>query len=1513
MAETPDQTGDTAPQERSLLHADMPDAAMTTDSSKQIMARGPPAAMLIVAIGASAGGLEASSDLLDSLPTASGMAYIIVQHLDPSHKSLMVDLLAEHTQMTVIEASDGCPLSPDRVHVIPPGRYLSVRAGMLHLSPKQTQHGARLPFDCLLNSLAEAHGPQTVAIVLSGTGGDGSGALKALKSAGGHVIAQKPEDAEYDGMPRSAINTGLVDQVLALVDIPKALARLQERPDTLADPDNATDRDERTGPDNSTGPDNFTGPDNSNGQADDPPAQSPRGIDDIIALLKEKTVHDFTHYKRGTIERRVDRRISLLSLERGNFAAYLDVLRKDEGERKLLAKDLLINVTSFFRDPAVFDALASRAIPELIERLADHQSLRVWVAGCSTGEEAYSIAMTCREAIKASGREIKLQVFASDADAEAVATAREGHYALDIAGNISAERLARNFVKEDTGYRVVAGLRGDVVFTVQDILSDPPFSKIDLVSCRNLLIYLNQEAQARVISLFHFALREGGLLVLGSSETVGSAEDRFEEIAKSERLYRNVARKRSADAHFPLKFGETLPVIDANAKTIPTARQATLADICQAAVLATHAPAAILVDHSRQCVYSMGPVERYLRVSPGYSTLNVLAMATPALRTKLRVAMDAVGPAQPRIAGGRTRLTRDGVTIWFNIDVQALTGDHANLILICFVEGPGPGDSKGSKPGDSEAPRIAELEIELEAAQAELQAAIRHQEISTQEQKSINEEALSVNEEFQSTNEELLTSKEELQSLNEELTALNSQLQETLERQRLTSDDLQNVLYSTNVGTLFLDTDLKIRLYTPAIKSLFSIIAGDIGRPLADLQPIATDPDLLSDAKQVLTDEALIEREIEAPDSTFYSRRIFPYRAHNGRVEGVVITFADITDRKSIAKALEAAKLEAERANVAKSRFLSAASHDLRQPLQSLTLLQELLARSVEGEKPKRLLVRLEQTVGAMSGMLNALLDINQIEAGVVEANLVVFPVAKVLDALREEFTYLAKSQGLLLRILPTSANVYSDPVLLSQMIRNLLGNAIKYTRHGKILLGCRRRGNTLRIEVWDTGIGIDASQLQDIFEEFHQVDNVARERSRGLGLGLSIVQRLGRLLDHDVNVRSIPGKGSIFTVTITTPTTDAPLPSAGEADTDTDAGDQHHRCKIVVVDDDSDVLELLEQLLQAEGHIVRVAANAADALKLIEGGAILPEILLTDYSLPGGTTGLELVQELRTRLSSSLAAIVLSGDISSETLSRVAAHDCVQLSKPVKPREILAAIERLCKGCAPMLREQSSAKAKPSNPVVYVVDDEPEIRATMKDVLESEELVVKDFGSAEAFLDAYRPGGQGCLLVDANLPGMSGIALVDVLRARGDRLPVIMITGSGDIGLAVQAMQSGAGHFIEKPVSRTDLMSSISKALDQSQKMTILDAAHDEAAALVSELTTRQLEVMDMVLAGHPSKNIAADLGISQRTVENHRAAIMAKMGAKSLPELARTAQAASSRQYPLDDYADPVLPSAA
>jgi two-component system CheB/CheR fusion protein len=1445
-----------------------------------------PADLMVVGIGASAGGLDTCRKFVSALPVETGAAFVLVQHLDPTHESMMVELLSSHTTLTVRQATEGMKIEVDHLYVIPPGAYLSVTEGMLHLKRPTAPHGARLPFDFLLKSLADAYGTRACCVILSGSGADGSLGLAAIKKRGGLVIAQNPDEAGYDGMPRSAIMTGLVDVVLPVSEIPAALA--------------SGDHEKALLPQAGSSPKTST------------------GLAEIIDLLRRKTAHDFTYYKQGTLQRRIRRRMTLAGVEADDMQRYHAMLDSNSLELDLLTKDLLINVTSFFRDPKVFDLLAETIIPEMIRKQPPDRPLRIWIAGCSSGEETYSLAIVFREAIMAAKLNIKLQLFASDVDPDAIASAREGLYPTTIESEVSAQRLARFFTKEDHGYRILPELRAMVVFTVQDVMADRPFSRLDLVSCRNLLIYLSLEAQLRVLSLFQFALRPGGILLLGTSETVGNAEGRFEVISKPARLYRRIGHTRQGEIGFLASNADGAGLSIRPRQSPGLSRQAALAELCRKQVLENYAPAAILINGKNECLYSLGPTDRYLSVPSGHPTHDLLAMARPSMRTKLRSAIHRANGQRTRILVTGGRLDRGAEGPSFNIAIEPVESDGEPLLLICFLDDQTYEKKRGRPLTPRDAPRVAELEQELEATRTELRGAIHSLEVSNEEQNAVNEEALSVNEEFQSTNEELLISKEELQSLNEELTALNTQLQETLESQRTTSNDLQNILYSTDVATLFLDPHLKIRFFTPATRSLFSVIASDIGRPLADLNALSSDTTLLADAQSTLETLAPVERETESKTGTCYLRRVLPYRTHENGAGGVVITFTDITDRKATAKALEDATRRAEAANIAKSRFLAAASHDLRQPLQTLTLIQGLLARKVLSDNAHKLVAMLSPTLTAMSGMPNTLLDINQIDAGTVHAEASTFAIATIFDRMRDEFTYHAQAHGLELIVVPCSLSLYTDP-LLEQMIRNLLPNALKYTRHGKVLLGCRRHPTMLSIEIWDTGIGIPDGELASIFEEYHQLDNAAHDRSRGLELGLPIVQRLSDLLGHHLTVRSRLGCGSVFAIEVARQiTSDDPSTKGGRADMAEEeiAADARRTGTILIIEDDAELRELLDLLLSGEGHHVVTTPDGVLALDLVARGAVRPALILSDYNLPNGLDGLQASARIRERLHRHVPVIILTGDISTATLQDVASQDCVQLSKPAKPEELTEIVQRLLPPPHSELRwrksEVPSAKDATVPATILVVDDDRHISGMMQRILEKEGFVVETYESCENFVDAYQPrGGAACLLIDAYLPGMQGLELLQKLRAEDSRLPAIMITGSSDVHMVVEAMKAGASDFIEKPVSGDELLASIHRALEQARDSSKRSAWRQIATDHVAGLTGRQRQIMDLVLAGHPSKTIAADLGISQRTVENHRASIMKRTRSKSLPELARTALAAASSSAALPvHHGDPLSP---
>ena len=1539
----------------------------------------------VVALGASAGGLEAFSNLFDALPSGSGIAFVLIQHLAPTHASMMVDLLASHTTMEIRQATDGMPLEREHVYVIPPAAYLSIHEGAFKLSAPQERHGARLPFDFFLRSLAADYRDRAICVILSGTGADGSLGLKVIKEKGGVVIVQNPDEAAYDGMPRSAILTGLVDFVLPVAKIPDILIGHAAHKQVL-------------------------GPRRDSAADDDVPSW----LGAIIDLLRTRTAHDFTFYKPGTLQRRIERRMATAAI--GDGVRYLDILRQDTGELELLAKDVLINVTSFFRDPKAFELLAEQIVPELVRRHEADSPLRIWVAGCSTGEETYSIAMLFLEEITAVKPAVTLQVFASDVDGDAVAFAREGIYPETIAADVSAARLARFFTREERGYRIVSELRDLVVFAVQDVLADPPFSRLDLVSCRNLLIYLRPEAQEKVLLLFDFALREGGVLFLGGAETVANFGDRFEPISKTYRLYRHIAHGWRADASFPLGShrggGARLP-LPSGRRVLPGA---TPRDLTQRALIDGYAPASVLINRKGEGLYYSGSTDRYLRVAAGEPSRDLLAMVRDGLRGKLGVAIRQASEEHRRAVVSGARVSRGDRSVAVSIEVQPLESEGTTFLLVCFLDEPEREEPAGG-PGDAPdtLSRIPELERELDATRKELRSAIQDLEISNAEQTAINEEAMSINEEFQSTNEELVTSKEELQALNEELTALNSQLQETLERQRSTSNDLQNILDSAGVATLFLDRDINIRFFTPAVKSLFHVIAGDIGRPLADLTALATDPELIADARAVLTSSAPLGREIEAENGAWYIRRILPYRTQDNRIEGVVITFADIsemkaaereiqaaraysdsiidtirqplvvlddelcvvsanrsfchtfaveaaevagkplgtvagrqagasglrafleqvqavpshvedyeieielpslgrrllllnarklregplgehkillaiddiTEQRRAAEALGAAKREAEQANLGKSRFLAAASHDLRQPLQTLSFLQGILAKNVTDERVLRLVDRLDETVKAMSGMLDTLLDINQLEAGIVRREIADFPINAVLDELTSQFARHETVGRPEVRVVPSNLSVRSDPRLLTQMIGNLVSNAVKYTEAGKVLLGCRRRGDKLRIEVWDTGIGIPAEQLSAIFEEFHQLDNPARERSKGVGLGLAIVQRLADLLGHTIDVRSSPGKGSVFSIEVPIGA-DAPSvrrqPEPPPAQTK--AG---HGGTILIVEDEPIVREMLVLLLEGEGYRTASAADGAAALELAARGTVRPDLVLADYNLPNGANGLQVVASLQEIVGHDIHAIILSGDISTTTLREIARAGRAYLGKPVTAPALIRLIEEL------LTTPQPAAQADARPPAIFVIDDDSTAREALRDLLEADGRTVEIYDSCEAFLAVYRAGRRGCLVVDARMPGMGGLELLQRLNSEPHRLPAIMITGHGDVPMAVRAMKAGAVDFIEKPIGYRELLATVERALEQAGDTAKASAWRENAVSSIAGLTARQRQIMDLVLAGHPSKNIAADLGVSQRTVENHRAAVMKKTGSRSIPALIRLALAAA------------------
>ncbi|WP_322893952.1 MULTISPECIES: CheR family methyltransferase [unclassified Yoonia] len=1407
--------------------------------------RDPDKTLHVVALGASAGGLEACRAVLRDIPAETQAAFILILHQDPAHDGMMVDLLKDHTGLTVVQASQDMELQPGTLHVIPPGLFLRVKKRILHLSKPDKGKGVRLPFDLCLRSLAKDKSVQPACIVLSGTADDGSAALADFAKAGGLVIAQDPGDARYPGMPQSAIDTGHVAQILATADMKAAITA-------------------------------FVATSQAGVATDQPETSS----DDVLDFIRSHGAQDLSLYKRGTLERRVARRMALIGLGPDDNARYLAILREDKDERSQLSADLLIHVTSFFRDAAVFDHLSTKALPDLLAAHPGDRPLRIWVAGCSTGEEAYSLAMICMEAVETSGFKGQVQVLASDIDPEAIATARAGYYSADIEASVSPARLERFFIPEDGGWRVTSRLRDIIVFTVADLLSDPPFSKIDLVSCRNVLIYLTPDAQKRVIARTCFALRQGGLLLLGAAEMPGASDTCFTMMDKSARLWQRTGNSQPQDLDFAVGLRDDMPP----RRGASPAQNASLANLCRRIVLEYHAPAAVLFNARFETLYLLGPTERYLKFTQGHPSTDLVGLLPKAVRTRFRNAVASCNASNTlaTVAGSRTPGQPS-----FDIVVHLVSGGAQPMLLACFVDRV-PMTSEGDALSSKSTQHNVDLEHELATTRTDLSEALRDLEEEIEAHGTDAAEARSIHEEFQSTNEELLASKEELQSLNEELTALNVQLQETLERHRTTANDLQNVLYSTDVATLFLDLDLTIRFFTPAARQIFRVIPSDVGRPFTDLASVARDDDLIRDTQAVLASNDPMESEAPGGDDKWFLRRIQPYRAEGNKIDGLVITYIDITERKRATVSLITAMDEAERATKAKSRFLASASHDLRQPLQSMALLHKLLARHRPSTEALRLTAILDQTLNSMTLMLDSMLDVNRIESGTVRPDIQPVAIGPLMQRLADEVAPQADLKGLRLRAAPCSLWVMTDPQLLEQMLRNLLSNAVKYTVKGGMVLGCRRRNGQVVVQVCDSGIGIADTDTKAIFNAYHRVDTDTVMTEQGMGLGLAIVQRLAMLMDHPVAVQSRLGKGSCFSMTLEI------VDKAAQADVPKPGGRiKPQTGTILLVEDEDPLRELMTKMLAKAGHTVIAKADAKSALSWAGSDPDGPDLLLTDYDLAEADNGLTLAQDLTDMLGDDLPTIILTGDITTETLKAIDAAGFRQVIKPVLPDVLLDQISALltpAKGARPVRKKRTTATSE-AGTTVHVVDDHLMVRETMRRLFEVEGWAVKTYASSEEFLAAPRPQDSDCVLVDNHLPGMDGAALIATLRDEGYDLPMVMLTGHGDVAIAVAAFKAGASDLIEKPASAAVLLASlrhamVSKPGDQGQSKAAVAARKRFAS-----LTPRETDVLGGVLEGAPNKIIAADLGINQRTVENHRASVMRKTGATSLPALVRLA----------------------
>ncbi len=836
----------------------------------------------VVGLGASAGGLEAFEEFFRKVPADIGMAFVLVSHLDPTHESILAEIVQRATKLPVVEVTDQMAVKPNCIFVIPPNRDLTIFHGALQLTMPETPRGQRLTIDGFFRSLAEDQGENAIGVVLSGTGTDGSLGLRAILGAGGITFAQEPTTAKYDGMPAAAVRSGYVTHVLPVGKMPEAMRTAAQAI--------------RTHPVAPTAP------------------AVAYALNQVLATLRSRTGHDFSQYKKSTVVRRIERRMASHEIE--TVEVYGRYLKEHPDEVQALFKELLINVTSFFRDPEAFEALRREVLPRVVSGKPEGWTFRVWVAGCASGEEAYSIGILLRELMDETRQEFKIQIYATDLDEDAIALARAGAYSPNIVQDVSPERLRRFFVKTEAGYRVKKEIREMVVFAVQNVIKDPPFTKLDLLACRNLLIYVEPDLQDRIITTFQYALRPGGVLFLSPSESIGRTTDLFKPINRKWKLFEVVPSAASARVISVSAQPWKDPVVVVTARTPERKEEeVNVAELTIRSLLESFAPASVVTDLAGNIVYVHGDTGRYLRPAPGMPTLNVIEMARGGLEAELRAALRvAARGARPSVA--REVPVRVGGTILLTVRPLGPQRENDGLLLVSFLERPRPAQAradagKGAGKGAGAATdgrKVRYLEASLASAKDLLRTTSEDQQASTEELKSINEELQSTNEELQSTNEELETSKEELQSVNEELVTVNAEFQSKIEQLAGMQNDMRNLLDNVSGGVVFLDGKLAVRRFTREATKLFRLVPTDLGRALGDIKAETDGEGLLAGARQVIETLVPWEREITTSAGASFLARIQPYRTLDNVIDGVVMNFTDITVRTVADAALREAR-----------------------------------------------------------------------------------------------------------------------------------------------------------------------------------------------------------------------------------------------------------------------------------------------------------------------------------------------------------------------------------------------------------------------------------------------------------------------------------------------------------------------------------------------------------------------------------------------------------------------------
>jgi two-component system CheB/CheR fusion protein len=1267
----------------SLAETSPPPKAQGDVSTQEALAAQEHPAFPVVGIGASAGGLDALKELLQALPTDTGMAFVVVQHLDPTHSSMLSEILSRATKMPVTEVKDEPAVEPNHVYVLPPNRNMIINKGVLSLAARTEARGQHRPIDSFFRSLAEDQKHKSIGVVLSGSGTDGTVGLEEIKAEGGITFAQD-ESAQYEGMPRSAVDAGCVDFVLPPGRIAEEIARIGRHP--------------------------YVAP---AAKPEKPPADDT--LSRTMRMLRNATGVDFTHYKQSTLYRRLTRRMVLHKME--SLKEYVRFLEKHPAELDLLFQDILINVTSFFRNPEAFEALKEKVFPELAKDRSRHEALRLWVLGCSTGEESYSVAMAFVEFAQATGCHIPIQIFASDLNGAGIEKARAGLYSKNIVADVAPDRLRRFFVQQPEGsYRVSKQIRDMCVFARHNVLTDPPFSRLDLITCRNLLIYLEPVLQEKVLPLLHYALRNHGFLWLGNSEAIGPYRELFEPVEPRYKIYAKKSASAPSHAGF-LHEGVTVAQDELGRKggraQEPAIRGLDTLREADRILLAKYAPAGVLVNSSLEILQFRGDTSPYLAPAPGKASLNLVKMAREGLLVGLRGALHKARREEARVREEGLQVKSNGG--YRNVNVEVIPVRASSLkescLLVVFEEAAprnkaegkiktAPARDRSAERADEEGAdrQVDRLAQELAATREYLQSVIEQQEAANEELQSANEEVQSANEELQSINEELETSKEEIQSSNEELNTLNDELQNRNLELTRSNNDFINLLNSVQMAIVMLGPDLRIRRFTPAAEKMFNLIPADVGRPVTDIKLNINVPDLEQLLVQVVDSVTVKELEVQDREGRWYSLRIRPYKTLENKIDGAVLVLVDVDvlkrDQETLARQADALS-EADRR---KNEFLGMLAHELRNPLAPLRNAAEIL-KSPEADKPhiQEAQEMLGRQLHTMTRLVDDLLDASRISERKLRLRTERLELQSVIHravaTMRPQLQ--ASGQEVSVSLPQEPVYVQGDATRLEQIFWNLLHNAAKFTfKDGHISVsaelktseGSARKERArpdaspheIAVRVKDDGIGMPPDLLPHVFELFTQGERSLDRAYGGLGIGLTLVKNLVELHGGSVEAHSDgAGQGAEFVVRL--PVLSIAAGPARKARKKAVPA-PHVKRRILVVDDNIDAADSLATVLRLSGHEVQVGYEGPAALNLAQ--EFRPQIVLLDIGLPK-MDGYEVARRLRQMPDlekTSLVAITGYGQDDDRKSSHEAGFDH-HLIKPVQFERLQSIMQSLGEG----------------------------------------------------------------------------------------------------------------------------------------------------------------------------------------------------------------------------------------